>query len=251
MNKQGVIKWIGEPKELNKSILTSFIKDQEIVTTEIHTDKKAIKNKQVDFMSLFKNKEQDFYLELTKVSTEGVEFSKKSIGNELIELQSATLEEIYKNALDHTFIKIPQSLLSQQFDLLYKNTNKKTSLSELERLLLDDLQLQKRIETKTMQVADVQITNENLLEEALEKKFSAKSDADGSIIFTGYTIADMIKEVNKAISSNYRYQGDNTVKYDFIIGISSTKATNDSFSSYGLGIEQRTKEQEYVILEKK
>lgn len=252
INKKGIIKWIGEPKEITQEILTKFITDDELIEKKITNGQKTTQSKSIDFMSLFKDKERDFYFELKESNSKDVDFVKKAIGNKLIALESASLHEIFKNIFDYTHIEIPASTQSRQFDLLYKNTDKQNSLIKLEKLLLEQLKLSKKTELRRIQINDVKVANKSLLEETLEKRFSAKSDAENQLIFTAYTIANMVKEINKVTADNYRYEGEeDTMKYDFIIRIDAKQATIDSFSSYGLQIEQKNKEQEYIVLEEK
>ena len=253
IDNKGIIQWIGAPKKLTKEILKNFTSGSEI--NAVDTKEKVKDEKEAkDFTTLFKDKELDYYFQLTTDNDKGIEFSKQSINTSIIVLSAASLEDIYTQIFDRdpSSIRIPDDLRNQQFKLVYKNTrDKENSLQMLEKVLLEKLQLQKRTLTEQKASYLVFISDKTLLEETLETRFSAKSDADDKIVFTAYTIQDMLREINKIFSEDFRYEESIQTKFDFIIATSSKKAMLSSLQSYGFNAKEETIEMMVTVLEKK
>ncbi|NBC05876.1 MAG: hypothetical protein GVY26_01630 [Bacteroidetes bacterium] len=87
------------------------------------------------------------------------------------------------------------------------------------------------------------------LRPALEKRFSSKSDAGDRLIFSGYRIGDMVKEINQLTDTRYAYHGQDEEQYDFIIRTTSDEALRESLKSYGLQWQVGSEAAEETVIE--
>lgn len=194
------------------------------------------------------NKEVKYYFELQE--TESTETSKQAIGTSIITLKSYKLADIYNDILNikNDQLELPEAIKDKRFDLIYKNTEEPKNLNFLENDILKKLNLKKQTVFKTTKVNLVSIQDKSLLEETLEKRFSAKSDADDKIVFTAYTINNTLVELSNVSSVSFKFNDKNETKYDFIIGIKSKNDIISSLKSYGLTVEEKDVKIEHIKL---
>lgn len=246
INNNNIIEWIGEPMSLDDEIMTRFWGSKGVEEKSGEIEKNEIA-KAKDFLSLIREKEIEYYFALSKSS------AKKSSNQQagiVLNIKANTLEKIYNSVfqVSSAQLLIPVEFENKQYDLLYKNTEKSKSLERLEKEILDELDLIKEIESKKGITNIVAIKDKSLLEKTLEKSFSARSDANDKIIFTAYTIDDMLKELSNKSSESYRLQASDNKKYDFIIRIDSKEEVIESLLSYGLELEEREIYIDYIKL---
>ncbi|QXP78857.1 MULTISPECIES: TlpA family protein disulfide reductase [Winogradskyella] len=249
IDKSGIIKWIGEPKNLNSAIMTKFLSNGNTENTDLEKNGSLRKQKQTfDFKELMNNKEVKYYFELKE--TESTETSKQVMGTSIINLKFYRLEDIYNDILNikNDQLELPETIKNKRFDLIYKNTEEPKNLDLLEKDILKKLNLKKQMVLKPTTVNVVSIQDQSLLEETLEKRFSAKSDADDKIIFTAYTINNTLVELSNVSSVSFKFNDKNEIKYDFIIDIKSKNDIINSLKSYGLTVEEKDVKIEYIKL---
>ncbi|QXP79213.1 MULTISPECIES: TlpA family protein disulfide reductase [Winogradskyella] len=251
IDKSGIIKWIGEPKNLNSAIMSKFLSNGNTENIDFDLEKNvSFKEQQqtFDFKELMSNKEVKYYLELQE--TESTEISKQAMGTSIINLKSYRLEDIYNDILNikNDQLELPETIKNTRFDLIYKNTKEPKNLNLLEKDILKKLNLKKQTVFKPTKVNVVSIQDQSLLEETLEKRFSSKSDADDKIIFTAYTINNTLVELSNISSVSFKFNDKNETKYDFIIGIKSKNDIISSLKSYGLIVEEKDVKIEYIKL---
>lgn len=251
IDKTGIIRWIGEPKDLNSTIMTEFLsnsnkrlKDSKPEKTESHI---GIEQK-FDFKELITNKEIKHYFDLEE--TDSDKTLKQAIGTSIVYLKSYKLEGIYNDIFNvkNDQLILTDNIQNKRFDLIYKNTAEPENLSSLENQILNKLNLTKQTSYKQTKINVVTIQDQSLLEETLEKRFSSKSDADDKIIFTAYTIKNVLDELSNLTSEPFNFIESNDTKYDFIINIKSKKDIISSLKSYGLKTEEKDGKTEQITL---
>jgi thiol-disulfide isomerase/thioredoxin len=251
IDKSGIIKWIGEPKNLNTTIMSEFLSDSNTQNTDYALEKSSKQNKtkqKYDFKELISNKELKHYFELQEA--DGNETLKQAMGTSIIKLKSYKLEDIYNDILNikNDQLKLPEAIKNKSFDLIYKNTEEPKNLNSLENEILKKLNLTKQTDFKPTKINIVSIQDKSLLEETLEKRFSGKSDADDKIIFTAYTISKTLDELSNVSSLLFKFNGTNETKYDFTIDIKSKDDIISSLKTYGLMVEEKDGKIEYITL---
>jgi hypothetical protein len=251
IDKTGIIKWIGEPKNLNSEIMSSFLanaktknEDYELEKTEIQKEQNQI----FDFNELLSNKEIKYYFDIQE--TESTETLKKAMGTSIISLKAYSLVDIYNDIFNikNDQLKLPETIKIKRFDLIYKNIDESDNLNLLEKDILKKLNLKKQSNFKSTKINIVSVQDQSLLEETLEKRFSAKSDADDKIIFTAFTIDKTLDELSNVSSISFKSNDKNEKKYDFIIGIKSIEDIINSLKSYGLTVEEKDVKIENITL---
>jgi len=251
IDKTGIIKWIGEPKNLNSEIMSTFLANSNTENTDYSLEKNLIQKEQnpiLNFKNLLKNNEIKYYFNL--IEAEGTEPSKQAMGTSIIILKSYSLKDIYNSVFNikSTQIKLPENIENIKFDLTYKNFKEPENLNLLETDILKKLHLEKQTELRPTNVNIVSIQNQSLLEKTLENQFSSISHADDKIIFTRNTITQMLNELSNVSTEQYKYNDKNETKYDFIIGIESKDDIVTSLNSYGLTIADKEAKIEYITL---
>jgi len=242
IDKTGIIKWIGEPKNLNSEIMSTFLANSNTENTDYSLEKNLIQKEQnpiLNFKNLLKNNEVKYYFNL--IEAEGTEPSKQAMGTSIIILKSYSLKDIYNSVFNikSTQIKLPENIENIKFDLTYKNFKEPENLNLLETDILKKLHLEKQTELRPTNVNIVSIQNQSLLEKTLENQFSSISHADDKIIFTRNTITQMLNELSNVSTEQFKYNDKNETKYDFIIGIESKDDIVTSLNSYGLTIADK------------
>lgn len=251
INKEGIIKWIGEPKNLDSTIMTDFLsggnnrlKDSKPEKNQSYKEADQI----FDFKELMTNKEIKQYFDLRE--TDSDKTIKQAMGTSIIYLKSYKLESIYNDifSVKNDQLTLSNKIHNKRFDLIYKNTEDPENLSSLENQILNKLNLTKQTNYKPTKINVVTIQDQSLLEETLEKRFSSKSDADDKIIFTAYTIKNVLDELSNVTSEPFNFIESNDTKYDFIINIKSKKDIINSLKSYGLKTEKKDGKTEQITL---
>lgn len=260
IDNQGIVKWIGEPKQLTEDILNQFVSNELQGVNYFTKEEKKVNPKpvaaivetsteespQTTFMKHFKDKNSVIYFELRK--TESNNGSSMKLGDNAMVLSPVSLKKLYREVFN---INIAPSNLSDsiKYTLIYKNANATgNSLAELENLILSSLNL--RLQTKVESVSKfiISVEDVSLLKPALDTRFSTKSDAGDKLIFSNYTIAAMIDDMGKALDTNMEFNGSNEIKYDFIMNSTSLESFRSSLASYGLSMEEKTVEEEKIYL---
>ena len=251
IDKSGIIKWIGEPKELNSKVMLEFLSGNSTQNTNQKIEKNLNQNDSTakyGFKELISNKEVKYYFYFQE--TDSDKTLNYAMGTSIIELRSYKLEDIYnaffKVKTDQ--LKLPENLKNKRFDLVYKNTEQSENINLLENEILRKLNLTKQTDIKPTKVNLITIHDQSLLEETLEKRFSAKSDADDKIIFTAYTIDETVNELSNIFNDVFKFNSIDATKYDFIVGVKSKDDIVASLKTYGLKVEEKDEEIEYVTL---
>ena len=262
INNQGIVKWIGEPKQLTSDVLYDFLDNnlnginhfEDQVLEEKNTNKEGKPNSAIneslsvtdEFLNIVKDKKKIFFFELRKATSK--EPNSMKIGNKAILMSPISLNSIYMELFDKQ-VKPSELVDSSEYSLLYKNMKgDEDNIKEIEPFILSALRIESKITTQNIIKYNIEIVDNSLLKPALETMFSSKSDADDKIIFSNFSISDMIKEMSKELNTNMLYSGDNKEKYDFILGKNNLEEFKLSLEEYGLSIKIITVEGEVIEL---
>jgi len=255
IDNNGIVKWIGEPKNLNQTVMNDFVGlNKSIISSD--TKSKAvdikIESDEDRAVNLLKDKSLMYYFEFRK-SNKG-EPNTTKVGNKLVFYSNKNFSELYANLLniDQKNLIVSENITNQKFDLIYKNSKgNPEDIIKLDNEILSIMGLQKENEKKIVSVLKFSLSEEALLEKAVDESFSSKSDAGDKIVFTSYTVPNLIKDLNSYSSERLYFEGDSKGKFDFIIEIKSTDALINSLKSYGLTMHRQDRNIEVLKLETK
>lgn len=261
IDNKGKVKWVGEPMQLNEDILRKFLSGdlkgknylKKINQKAEKEEKKSEKNQpkgltSKDFMEILKDKTKPYQFEIEETRLEGGDVMQ--VGNKALFFSGASLKDIFDKAFNKNIELYPE-LATQRYNLIYKNLNPDAaSLQQLEDKIILALSLKKEVKSEKLSLNAVRIKDVNLLKPALEPGFSARSEADDKILFSGFTIGSLIKEINKLSQAQYQFDEESTEKYDFIIEVNSDAEMAESLKSYGLAWEPIEKELEIMYLKR-
>ncbi len=250
IDDKGYVSWIGDPQRLTESTLNDFIMSDKnnkllINSTTIEPLKVEIVSEKDDFMELITNKEILYKLEFKKSKSKYPHISKG--GLKLFSYTATNFIDIYADLFGQAKnnILMPDSIKNEKFDLTYKNMKGNgQDLLEIESHILKTVGLKKTKLSQNLPVHEVLILDNKLLEKTLDEDFSAKSDAKDKLIFTSYTLNDLIKELNAYSTERFSISTNNKVegKFDFIIEVKSTDKIIKSLESYGFKVHNIEKE---------
>jgi len=236
IDKQNVIQWVGRPTELNQEVMRNFLNETETSEAEPKS-----------FMDLINDKDLDHYFFLKESTSEII--SKHQLGNIILSLKGVELKDIFQTIVaENMKVDLHTSLEEKKYDLIYKHSDAEESLQLLQKELLRQLDLTTGIEQRMDMQYETRVIDNNLLEVALDESFSAKSDAGDQLIFTAFTIKDMMKELSLLHGTSFEIELENEVKYDFIIKTNSVEQTIESLNSYGFETKLKEVEQSYLVI---
>lgn len=264
IDQEGIIRWIGLPSQLTAEVMRDFLAGRlegfnhfdekgaasfsinNVTITEASSKEEtgsATSTPQGGFLSLLTLvKDNDIlqYFDFRKTSR--TDNSTSNVGNFGLNFTAARLADILAKIwdVDPGNVEIPDSLQRERYYLMYKNA--RPGAEGFERLgteILNVLNLEKAVSEKPVTVYQVAVTDESLLEETMETEFSSNSSTGEKIIFSAYSIPDMLDEITEDSEATFTTAEDSEVKYDFIIDVSSTEEMLESLKSYGLEAEQQ------------
>jgi hypothetical protein len=244
IDKNGIIKWTGQPNELTEELMNSFLVDSDSKISQTDTSsKEGILKLDV----LLTDNSIKYHFQFSE--TESSESSVTSFGNTIFEIKGKTLGEIYTQIFNNIHIFIPERIANSKYDLTYKNVDKSISLQKLEDEMLNYLNLIKRNTKNKIEVLEIEIFDSSLLEPAIDKSFSSKSSAGEKIIFTNTDLNGLVLELSKIHKIVFQYDKNDKSTYDFIVEVTSVASTIESLKSYGIKTNKIYSEIEAEILE--
>lgn len=251
IDKNNIIKWYGNPRDLNEKILSDFIEDK------LNFKKEKEENENINFNSLLKydndfekylkivsDDEIPYFFEIKKTELEPL-FPQIKVGKKMFYIESIDLFGILKNILDYNTNQIffeNDVINSQYYQITYKNNDFKTQNKEfIESEIFLSLNLNKKKEKKTIIVNEIKVFNKKKLEYSIDN-FKTITKAKKKISYYGYSLKELVDEINKKSDDFYFYDGIDNRAYNFQIDVSSTKNIKDSLESFGLKIHESKKE---------
>jgi len=258
ISKSGLVQWIGEPIKLNSQVMTAFLEgnlipSEQSSTISSETGVKPDTQEKLSFRDLMMDRDLKYYFDLEEVEVEG--HSSQTMGSKIVRMMGYTIEDIYSEVfgIRKQQVNLPPDLADKKFLLLYKNTRSEEGLQSLERDILKQLSLQKttKIRPSPAYIVKISDTGKGKLEETLSPNMSGTSDAGDKVIFTGKTINKMLEDISQNSDIPYRFDQNDSKKYDFIIQTNSQEAIMESLRSYGLEIVKVDLDTEYITLDYK
>lgn len=262
---QGNVQWVGEPKQLNAETLRRFIKGElngkhhlkatpEVRVVEKMSKPADAKSNQADisplqqFLQSLKAPNQVYNLQIVQV---GLDASgpNMQVNDKAFLFSAVSITEMYE-ALFGQQVALAPDLDTLRYRISYKSQHAIVK-SALEQQMLTAMGLKKSSREQSVRTYLLSVQAPDQLKPALEPRFSSKSSADERLIFSGYSIGDMIKAINPLTNAQYTYRGQDEQKYDFIIEISSDEALRESLKSYGLGWELSMEKREEIVIEQR
>lgn len=261
IDNKGIVKWIGNPYDLNSSLIEKFLNGENNLTESVAI--KAEKNDQKDVEKIESENNTDVALEFLKdkntqyifslINAKKNDFSMALAAfskGKYIDLNNnlkSILSKIIKKPKSQ--IIIPEYLIENKFNLIYKNSNKvdiNTHLNNLKTNLLNSLNLKEYIEIKSVEVYNLKIINAKKLNISInQEEENHNSDNDTHFVFSNSKIETLIKELGdyqKIIIFNETGLDKNL---DFIIRKGKLEELLDDLKTYGLTLEKVNKEIEF------
>ncbi|PDS26257.1 TlpA family protein disulfide reductase [Flavobacterium branchiophilum] len=262
IDNKGIIKWIGEPNELNTSMIENLLSGKNILTEkielktekkeEIEAEKKESENNTDVVLGFLKDKNTQYIFSLINANKNdygmAIEAFEKGKYIDLNNNLKSILAKIIKKPEFQIIIK--DDLIEKKYNLLYKNSNKVDTdvhIKILKTNLLNALDLAESIETKKVEVYNLKVKNVNKLSISIKEDDDANhiSDNDTHFVFSNSKIETLIKEIGnyqKIIIFNETGLNDNL---DFIIRKGNLKELSNDLEEYGLILERFSKEIEF------
>ncbi|MEM8524425.1 MAG: TlpA disulfide reductase family protein [Bacteroidota bacterium] len=254
IDDEGLVKWIGEPMQLNSKVVNDFLnktlKGENYLQENKPQMDEAVKERSISisesFLTVLRDKNTLYFFQLKE--TESREVSNMKVGDKATLLSSVSLKELYKE-LFKLRVNVTPNMNSKRYSLLYKNTKPDDqSIRDLRTTVLNTLGLQEQKQLFKTKKNEVSIADSNKLKPALEKMFSSNSEADDKIIFSNFTIAKMLEEMNGVLNTDFYYEENNTGGYDFIVNKDSIENFKASLKSYGLAWQLKEVGEETITL---
>jgi thiol-disulfide isomerase/thioredoxin len=263
IDNNGIVKWIGNPYELNISMIEDFLKGKNIQmnTIELKTEKKVeieegkneLDNNVDVAFGFLKDKNTRYIFSLIKANKNdsgimAFEVFERGIYVDLNNNLQSILSKIIKKP--EIQIIIPDGLIEINYNLIYKNSNKlnlEVHLKNIKNNLLNALNLTEVIESRNVEVYILKVQNSKKLNISIrqEKEESHNGNNETHFIFSYSKIETLIKEIGdyqKIIIENETGLKDNL---DFIIRKGNITELKDDLKEYGLMLEKVSKEIEF------
>ena len=181
IDKQGIIKWIGEPKQLSVEIMNDFVegkleeanllKLKAEEAAEVKRESQAAKTVSplTAFMNTVKNKKKVYVFQLEEM--EENTGSSMRLGNKAFMLSPVTISEIFEELFDAK-VEVAEELNRTKYRLIYKNT--RSDEHNFERLggeILQVLGLEQEVVTKNVSSKALHVKEASLLKPAIDTYF--------------------------------------------------------------------------------
>lgn len=252
IDNNDIIKWYGNPSELNEEKIEKFINQNEVKITENIEPKiippdfvKPVEERLVDVayrvtynkqnlnsFILLNGNNNEFKMKINSLKEDGIFFILNENLNTILADLSNTLEP---------HISLPNNLINKNYSVFYKNSillNENKLRKDFKNDLLMKLNLSEKIINKKTDVYILKIIDKNKLEKAINNEEMLKKDEKQNFIFFD---TDVDNALNK-ISNHYGKIILNDLKiggiYDFILSNSSIEQTIKDLNYYGLTFEK-------------
>lgn len=263
IDNKGIVKWIGNPYELNTSMIDDFLDGKNIETENILLKTEKVKEfeegeKELDnnsdvALGFLKDKNTQYIFSLINANKNdsgimAYEVFSKGIYIDLNNNLKSIFSKIIKKPESQIIIK--DELIDKNYNLLYKNSNKvdlEVHLKNIKNDLLNALNLTEVIESKNVEVYILKVKNSKKLNISIsqEKEDSHNGNNDTHFVFSNSKIETLINEISdyqKIILLNETGIKDN---FDFIIRKGNITELKADLEEYGLLLEKISKEIEF------
>jgi hypothetical protein len=145
--------------------------------------------------------------------------------------------------LDEKDITIPAGMAGQKYFLMFKQAkNTPADLQKIGEQILGIAGLSKKQVPRKVPIWVCTLKDDKLLDKSAEEWFSSYSEAGDKMIFTGFTLPNLMKALNKYTTQRLAFSGNHPGSFDFIIDIKTPEDILTSLKTYGIDAttEERT-----------
>jgi len=262
IDNKGIVKWIGTPNELKSSMIENLLNGKNIMDSNdgiktlqsqsIDKEKEETESNTDIALRFLKDKNTKFIFSLINANKNDYTMSINALAlGKFIDLNNNLKSILSKIILKpESQIVIKDKLLENNYNLIYKNSNKNEldgHVKILKNNLLSSLNVTESIELKKLEVYNLKVKNPKKLNISIEENSepSHNSDNDTHFVFSNSKIETLIKEIgdyHKMIIFNETGLKDSL---DFIIRKGNLKELNNDLEDYGLILEKVVKEIEF------
>jgi thiol-disulfide isomerase/thioredoxin len=259
IDKNNIVKWIGEPKVLDKTLLEKFLNNQNL--TEVGNE-----NLSVDLgnMTMADTKPKDTksthpskVFEMTKVGEKdpeavGAAFDKGIYLNTKISLE-ALLSQL--SDIPEYQISIPKEYQGVFYKIKYKNPLMKEAKITKQAILdsvMQQLNLIKAAKSQETGTHILKINDKSKLElSSPDEYLSSESDTDDGVLFTNMSMKSVVDRLTKSLKVVFIDETQLVEKADFLIKLNSMEDVKNSLNSYGISITTQSRMVQKTVFELK
>lgn len=253
IDKEGIVKYIGQPMEVNKSMLDKLIKGDDIPAKEKFVRK---------IYGIIDDTNEEAPIVTPKNSVTGptsqaLDF-REATEAYTVEKRMLTqwtyinhsLQDIYTKLLNRgkNDVDIPVELQNKKYSFDYKFNDETPNIEILEQEILSALNLEKATMSRKTKGVNLYLIDKSKLESALNKIITKVSVGDDKLLMNGVTLKQFEDAINARMDEPYSVESYDTEKYDFILNIKDKAALLASLESYGITSETSTIEVEKIKL---
>lgn len=252
IDNNGVVKWKGNPEELNEELIEKFINGK--LSPNLNNEKNNVKNIKSEYdkknedledvvFKIIKNKQTKY--SFTLINTKG---NNSMLINGLKDgkyvASNKTLSEIISGLLDVTEqqIIVPEKLKSNKYSLIYKNSdikNAESGIDDIKYNLLKTLDLKEIIQIKNTEIYKLKVIDKTKIEISKEPKTKIGHSGNSTkIVCSNTEIKSLINEINNSFKILIKDETNLNGKYDFIIRNKSKENLIQDLEKYGLKLEK-------------
>lgn len=252
IDNNGVVKWKGNPEELNEELIEKFINGK--ISYNANDEKNNVKyvkseddKKNEDLedavFKIIKDKHTKY--SFTLINTNG---NNSMLVNGLVKgkyiASNKKLSEIMAALLDITEqqIIVPEKLKSNKYSLIYKNSDIKSAesgIADIKYNLLKTLDLRENIQNKNIEIYKLKVIDKTKIEISKEPKTEIGHSGNSTeIVCSNTEIKSLINEINNSFKILVKDETNLNGKYDFIIRNKSIENLNQDLRKYGLKLEK-------------
>lgn len=252
IDNNGVVKWKGNPEELNEVLIEKFITGK--ISPILNDEKNILKNiKSEDdkknehledvVFKIIKNKQIKY--SFTLINTNG---SNSMLINGLNDgkyvASNKKLSEIIAGLIDITEqqIIVPEKLKSNKYTLVYKNrdiNSAESGIADIKYNLLKTLDLKENIQDKNIEIYILKVIDKSKIEISKEPKTEIGHSGNSTkIVCSNMEIKSLINEINNNFKILVKDETNLIGKYNFIVRNQSMENLNQDLKKYGLKLEK-------------
>lgn len=264
IDTKGIVKWIGNPHDLNDSILEKFINNKELSGSDYPnideqsgpifiksgeekiTDiayKMIYDEASVYSFTLLNGKKNEFSMNVNTLREQGLYFD---LNKNLISIIS-NLSNISESQ-----IILPENLKEQNYSLFYKNKNfntEKESKQDVKMNLIKSLHLTEKVISKKSDVYVFKVQNKNKLDEIINETEIKNGYNSTHFLFSNVDINAVVKSISIYYKIIVKDNTNLNGKYDFILKNNSLEDFRKDLEIYGLSLDKINEDVEFYKYE--
>lgn len=257
----GIVRWIGNSFEINELILENFLAGKTINfqneasnpanNPELVAESEANFKKMYAVFDILKDENTKYIFDLTIAPKMNMKMAVQSLSEgKYVDFDNnlQTILSKINNKFESQII-IPKTLSGINYNLTYKNSDKKTAAEyaqDLKSKILSELKLTETIVLKKSEVYNLKVENPKKLDFSTNQdEINHSSVSDTHFVYGNISIDSFIKEIanyNKIIINN---ETDLSKTLEFTIRKGSLSELYQDLAEYGLSLEKTFKVVEF------